>query len=149
MKRWIVRVVLAGVVVVLVLQVLPVGKVRNAPVTQEAPWPDASTRQIAVAACYDCHSNQVRLEWFDKIAPVSWYVANHVNEGRDRLNFSEWDRRQETDDLSESVEKGEMPLSSYTWLHPGGKLDPEEKQQLVDALQQLGDGGRGRGRGRG
>jgi hypothetical protein len=144
-KRWLLRIVLAVVVILLVLQVLPIGKIKNPPVTQEAPWPDAATKQLAVAACYDCHSNEVRLKWYDKIAPVSWYVANHVNEGRDRLNFSEWDRGQDTDDLAESVEEGGMPLSSYTLLHPAGKLDAKEKQQLVDALRQLGEGGGGSG----
>ena len=150
MKRWLVRGAIALVVVVAVLQVLPIGRVAKRPVTQEAPWPDAASRRLAVAACYDCHSNEVDLRWYDKIAPVSWYVANHVNEGRDRLNFSEWDRRQDTDDLAESVEEGEMPLTSYTLVHPGAKLSGSEKAKLIAALQQLGEGGEdhgGRGRG--
>jgi hypothetical protein len=146
MKRWLVRGVLLGVVVLLVLQVVPIGRIKNGEVTQEAPWPDAESKQLAVAACYDCHSNEVQLKWFDKIAPVSWYVANHVNEGRDAVNFSEWDRRQDTDDLAESVEEGDMPLSSYTALHPTAKLSAGEKQKLVAALEQLGEGGDGGGR---
>ena len=144
MKRWLVRGVIALVVVFAVIQVLPIGRIENPPVTQEAPWPDAASRRLAVAACYDCHSNEVKLEWFDKIAPASWLVRSHVDEGRDKLNFSEWDRPQERDELAESVEEGSMPLASYTWLHPGGKLSAAEKRTLVDALQQLGEGGGGR-----
>jgi hypothetical protein len=134
-------------VALVIIQVLPIGRVKNPPVTQEAPWPSQEARSIAVAACYDCHSNQVQLQWYDKIAPVSWYVTNHVNEGRGAVNFSEWDRPQESDDLAESVEEGGMPLQSYTLLHAGGRLSDAEKRTLVDALQQLGEGGGGEGRG--
>jgi hypothetical protein len=151
-KRWIVRAVVLGAVVFVALQLVPLGRVRNPPVTQDAPWPTDEARSIAVAACYDCHSNEAHVEWFDRIAPASWLVAGHVDEGRSRVNFSEWDRPQrKADELHDSVERGEMPLPSYTWLHPAAKLDARQQAILVDALRQLeGDGGgRGRNRGRG
>ena len=152
MKPWIVRAVIAGAVVFVALQLLPLGRVRNPPVTQDAPWPSAEAREIAVAACYDCHSNEARVAWFDRIAPASWLVASHVDEGRSRVNFSEWDQPQfKADDMHDSVEDGEMPLASYTWLHPAARLDSRERELLVEALRQLegDDGGRGRNRGRG
>lgn len=144
MKRWLVRGVIALVVVFAVIQVLPFGRVKNPPVTEEAPWPSDEARQVAVAACYDCHSNEVKLAWFDKVAPASWLVRSHVDEGRAKLNFSEWDQPQEREELADSAEEGSMPLASYTWLHPGGKLSASEKRTLVDALQHLGEGGGGR-----
>jgi hypothetical protein len=149
-KRWIVRVVVAGAIVFVALQFVPLGRVRNPPVTDDAPWPSAEARSIAVAACYDCHSNEARVEWFDKIAPASWLVASHVDEGRDRVNFSEWDQPQfKADEMHDSVEEGEMPLSSYTWLHPKAKLDAHEREVLVDALRQMEGDREGRGRGSG
>ena len=150
MKRWLVRVLVVGAVAFLVAQFLPLGRIDDPEVTQEAPWPSPETRQLAVRACYDCHSNEVQLEWFDKIAPVSWLVKGHVDEGRDRLNFSEWDRRQDADDLAESVEEGEMPLGSYTLAHPAAKLSAAEKATLIAALEALEEGSDDRsGRGRG
>jgi hypothetical protein len=29
------------------------------------------------------------------------------------------------------VEEGEMPMTSYTWLHPKGKLSKEQQAQLA------------------
>lgn len=135
-----VRGLLALVGVAAAIQFLPIGRVDNPRVSQEAPWPNAQARSIAVAACYACHSNEVKLEWFDRIAPASWLVASHVEEGRDKLNFSEWDRSQEIDEASEAVGEGSMPLSSYTWLHPGARLSNGDKRILIDALRQMGEG---------
>lgn len=141
-------------VVILGLQLLPFGRIDRPPVTGEPTWPSAEAERLAVAACYDCHSNETRVRWFDRIAPGSWIVARHVREGRDVLNFSEWDRPQD-DDLADVVEDGEMPLRDYQLLHPSARLSPRERATLVAALQQLEDdldearaGGRGRGRGR-
>ena len=156
MKRWILRGAVVGAVVFLGLQLLPFDRIEDRPATQEAPWPTAEARDLAVAACYDCHSNEPQLEWFDRIAPGSWLVASHVRGGRARVNFSEWDREQESDDYAEVLEDGEMPPRSYAWAHPRARLTDQEKATLVAALQQLeeteaGDdrSGRGRGRGRG
>ena len=153
------RLVVAGAIGFLALQLVPLGRVASPAVTREAPWPSEPARDLAVAACSDCHSNEPRLEWFDRIAPGSWLVARHVRDGRRQVNFSEWDRRQESDDYAESVEDGEMPMATYTWLHPSANLTDEERRTLVAALEQLpeaGEGdaggdnsGRGRGRGRG
>ena len=138
MKRWLLRAVVVGAVTFVVLQLLPFGAIEDRPTTAEAPWPTEESRRIAVAACYDCHSNEPALEWFDRIAPGSWVVAGHVREGREELNFSEWDRdHNEADDAAETIEDGEMPLAEYTWLHPAARLTEDERRILVDALRRL------------
>src|SRR4051812_47792921 len=71
------------------IQLIPY-RVTNPPVRQEPKWDSAQTRQLAVAACFDCHSNQTHTESWEDIAPLSWWITNHVDEGRDKLNFSEW-----------------------------------------------------------
>ena len=132
------RGLIAGAVVFLVLQLLPFGRIEQRPVTREAPWPTEEARQLAKAACYDCHSNEPKLEWFDRIAPGSWIVAEHVAEGRLELNFSEWDRyADEADDAADTLEDDEMPLREYELLHPKARLTDQEKRTLIDALQQL------------
>ena len=72
-------------------------------------------------SCKDCHSNQTRVPWYDQVAPVSWMVSQHVNQGREVLNFSDWGSRQPTADemeeLCDAVSSGSMPLRSYTLIH--------------------------------
>src|SRR4028119_1897038 len=41
-------------------------------------------------ACKDCHSHQTEWPWYAQVAPVSWFVADHVKHGRKHLNFSRW-----------------------------------------------------------
>ncbi|MHA4809745.1 heme-binding domain-containing protein [Flavitalea flava] len=62
----------------------------NPPVTADLQAPD-EIKQILRQACYDCHSNQTKLAWFDQITPANWLVTGHIKEGRAVLNFSNWD----------------------------------------------------------
>ena len=152
MRKWVVRALVVGIVGFLAIQLLPFGRVDHPPVTQEAPWPSAEAESIARAACYDCHSNETDVRWFDRIAPGSWFVKQHVDEGRSILNFSRWDRPQpgDEDDWHDAVEDGGMPLRSYTLLHPEARLTAAQRDTLVEALRTLeGDGGDGSGRNRG
>jgi hypothetical protein len=128
---------LAGLLVV--AQLVPYGRDHsNPPVTQDAPWGDQQVRALAVAACYDCHSNETQWRWYSNVAPASWLVQNHVDEGRRKVNFSEWDRPQEeADELAESVLEGSMPPRSYLLLHRSADLSESEKEQLVAALRAL------------
>ena len=138
-RRWLGRGIVVGAVVFVLLQLLPFGRIDARPTTQEAPWPSAEARELAVAACYDCHSNEPTLEWFDRIAPGSWIVAGHVRRGREELNFSEWDREQHRDaeDGADTIADGEMPLREYVLLHPEARLSDDERRTLVDALLRL------------
>jgi len=83
-------------------------------------------------SCADCHSNKTRWPWYAHVAPVSWFLIDHVNHGRSHLNFSEWgayDKREQRDLLRQTcleVKGGTMPLSSYTPMHPDSKLSGED-----------------------
>ena len=140
--RWIVSGLAAALVVI---QFVPYGRDHtNPPVTQDAPWPSAEARQLAVRACYDCHSNETRWPWYSNVAPMSWFVQDHIDDGRNNLNFSEWDRPQDTDELAESVREGEMPLRSYLVLHSSARLSGAEREELLAALGVLApEGGEG------
>ena len=95
----------------------------------------ANTLKIA---CYDCHSNQPSYPWYTNIAPVSWWIKHHINEGSHHLNFSIWGTYKEKrknhklDECVEMVEEGEMPMSSYTIMHGDAKLTDAQKLQLVE-----------------
>ncbi len=132
-----------GIVVVIVLalaliiQIIPFGHDHtNPPVVQEPPWDSPQTRALAMGACGDCHSNESVWPWYSNIAPVSWLVVRDVQEGRSKLNFSEWNRPQEdAEDAAGIVNEGEMPPSYYAMMHKSAQLTPAEKDALVRGLQ--------------
>ena len=58
--------------------------------TNPFQWTDPKAKAVAKASCYDCHSNETKWWWATNIAPFSWLVQRDVDDGRARLNFSEW-----------------------------------------------------------
>ena len=121
------------------IQLVPYGRNHsNPPVALDAPWASAEAERVARVACYDCHSNETHWPWYSNVAPMSWLVYEDVKAGRDVLNFSEFDRRQdEVDDIEDVIEDGEMPPSNYTMLHPDAKLSDEEERALVEAAERM------------
>jgi len=101
--------------------------------------------QIMDKACNDCHSNNTRYPWYNNIQPVAWWLNDHIEEGKDELNFDEFAsynlRRQyhKLDEVIEQVKKGEMPLNSYTWIHTDAKLSDAEKTALTGWAQGIMD----------
>ena len=134
------RVILGGVVVIVIgmlaIQLVPYGRDHtNPPVTAEPAWDSAATRATAVTLCFDCHSNETQWPWYSNIAPLSWRLQKHVDEGRDVLNFSEWGTgEQETDEIVESVREGEMPPGDYLLLHREARLSDAETQTYIEGL---------------
>lgn len=94
-------------------------------------------------SCFDCHSNNTSYPWYNNIAPVSWYLAKHVRNGKKKLNFSEWsnytskEKSHLAEELIEVLEENEMPLKSYTLIHPEAKLTAEEKELIFKYFQTL------------
>jgi hypothetical protein len=136
-RKWALRVVLAGVVLLLLIQLVPYGRDHsNPPVTQEVRWDSARTKELAFGACYDCHSNLTEWPWYSNVAPVSWLVYADVQGGREALNFSQWDQPQgEASEIVESVREGEMPPLQYKPLHPAGRLSSAEREELARGLE--------------
>jgi hypothetical protein len=113
-----------------VIQFVPLERA-NPPVEGEVDAPDVVLSTLR-SSCYDCHSNETRWPWYSRVAPVSWWIARHVREGRQRLNFSTWagmsgeDQGRAKEDIWEAVERGSMPLSDYLRMHPEAVLtDPQ------------------------
>jgi cytochrome c551/c552 len=123
----------------LAIQLVPYGHARtNPPVRKEPAWDGSATRDLAVRACYDCHSNHTVWPWYAKVAPVSWLIQNDVEDGRRKLNFSEWDRPQRgTRSVARRIQRGSMPPWYYVMMHSQAKLSVGEKQTLVRGLQAI------------
>jgi hypothetical protein len=89
-------------------------------------------------SCNDCHSNKTRWPWYANVAPISWFVIDHVDHGREHMNFSEWgkysseERKALLGGFCELVTENAMPLSSYTPLHPGSKLSEADKKLICE-----------------
>src|SRR6218665_2853001 len=110
-------------------------------ITATAATPEVAS--LLKASCYDCHSNESTYPWYTNIAPVSWWIKHHIDEGRGELNFSEWEGyswRRKDDKLEECVEmieEGEMPMSSYTLVHKEAELNAEQKAKLTAFFNSL------------
>lgn len=98
--------------------------------------PEVAT--ILDRSCNDCHSNRTRWPWYSNVAPVSWFVINHVNVGREEMNFSDWAQYSQEDQgallkkICREVKGGAMPLPSYLRLHHEAKLSTEDVKTLCD-----------------
>ncbi len=97
---------------------------------------DPGIEALLRRACYDCHSNETHWPWYSAVAPASWSIVEHVDHGREELNFSLWGRMPRTqqdhkrEECWEEVESGEMPHSGYVPLHPDARLSPEDLELL-------------------
>jgi hypothetical protein len=103
----------------------------------------ATVQPVLKRACFDCHSNNTTYPWYDNIQPVSWWLNNHIKEGKDELNFSEFasyspkKARHKLEEVGEAVTEGWMPLGSYLWIHHEAALKPEEAKLIANWASQL------------
>ncbi len=136
MRKFLRRAALALAGLLVAIQLVPYGREHtNPPVTAEPPWDSPRTRELAVRACFDCHSNASRWPWYSHVAPASWLVQRDVDEGREHLNLSEWHRPQkDADEAAEMLAEGEMPPWFYLPLHADARLDAAEKAELERGL---------------
>lgn len=137
------RKIALGIIGLLVaIQLVPV-KRDNPPET--APLQaEAEVTAIFQRSCFDCHSNQTVWPWYSKVAPLSWMVAHHVQEGRDHLNFSDWEalsdqkKRKLAGEIMDEVGEGEMPLKGYPQMHPEARLTGADLNVIKAWCQQVG-----------
>ncbi len=124
------------VVALLAIQLVPYGRNHvNPPVVAEPAWDSPATRELARQACFDCHSNETQWPAYARVAPVSWLIQRDVNEGREVLNFSEWQRRQEeAGEAGEVIQEGEMPPAIYRLMHAHARLSDADLDRLMRGL---------------
>jgi hypothetical protein len=101
--------------------------------------------RVLHSSCYNCHSNNTDYPWYSHVQPVGWFLGNHINKGKAELNLSEFGsysvRKQKSklNSMANQIEKNEMPLSSYTFIHHEARLSQENKKALVDYFNTLKD----------
>ena len=132
------RMVIGLIVLLVLIQLVPYGKEHpNPKVVSEPEWNTHQTRSLFMRACGDCHSNETKWPWYSNIAPVSWMVSRHVEEGRAHFNVSMWgyQKKNEGDEAVKELKEGEMPLATYVLVHPEARLSREEKGVLIEGLK--------------
>ncbi|KAA3614139.1 MAG: heme-binding protein [Calditrichaeota bacterium] len=131
------KALIALIIVLIIIQFIPLNRDNPAsnPTSEIKLKPEV--KPIIEKACYDCHSNNTNWPWYSFVAPVSFFVVNHVQEGRDELNFSIWQeysqkrKSRKLKELVEEVEEGEMPLPPYIITHSEADLTEEEIGTLI------------------
>lgn len=136
------KILIALIGAFLLLQFFQIDKT-NPPVDQNSDFltlkkTPENVAQLIKSACYDCHSNETVYPWYANVQPFGWFLKDHIDEGRKKLNFSTFanyePKRQakKLDETAELIENGGMPLESYTLIHKEAKLTAEQKKLLVD-----------------
>jgi hypothetical protein len=145
------KILLWSMVVFVLIQLIPIDRT-NKPVDKKQNFVDVmqspkEIQEILKNACYDCHSNEVKYPKYAYIAPFSWSIKHHVNEGRERVYFSVWtsynaeQKAHILDEITETVETKEMPLKGYIPMHPEADLTDAQRKAFNDyfkSIQKLG-----------
>ncbi|PKF74186.1 heme-binding domain-containing protein [Chryseobacterium sp. PMSZPI] len=141
------KVLVVILVAFIIIQFFPIDKT-NPPPTPGMDFlkikktPDNIAKTIRIS-CYDCHSNETKYPWYADISPASWFVKNHINEGRKHLNFSTfavYEPQRQLRKLEESIEmieKKEMPLESYYLGHQDAKLTDDQRADLIQYFKKI------------
>ena len=142
------RTVLLLVIVLIVgAQFVPVTR-DNPPVAADFDG-DAAVKAVLKESCYNCHSNETTWPWYSRIAPVGWVIWYDVTEGRQRLNFSDWDQHAGEDlidpndpfppktlseRITQVIHNGRMPPGTYRLMNPDARLSASQKEALIEGL---------------
>ena len=140
------KILLAILVVIVLIQFIrPEKNISNKVINDISTLMDVpeNVQEIIKTSCADCHSNTTKYPWYSEIAPASWYLASHVNDGKKHLNFSEWasynknQKEHIIKDLKKELKSKEMPLNSYLWIHKEAVVSPEQYKILLDWVQTI------------
>ena len=129
----------------ILIQFFPIDKNNPAPTPQmdflTIKNTPESTAKLIRNGCYDCHSNESKYPWYSNFQPVAWFLKDHIDEGRRKLNFSTfatYEPKRQAHKLAEAIEqieKGEMPLDSYIIAHSEAKFSEAQKQEVIQYLK--------------
>jgi hypothetical protein len=93
--------------------------------------------------CYDCHSNTTTYPWYIYVQPIGWWMAAHIHEGKEHLDFSEFKTyapkkaKHKLEELSDAVNEGWMPLDTYLWMHHDAEITPADRDAINAWLKTL------------
>ena len=147
--KWLIRIGIALLVVLVGIQFIPARFNKKEEVTQmdfvkTYPAPE-NIVYILKSSCYDCHSNETVYPWYSKVQPTAWLLESHISKAKAELNFSEFGsysiRKQKSKlkSILSQIEKDQMPLASYKFIHREARLTQESKNNLTEYMNTLLD----------
>lgn len=77
----------------------------------------AEVTGILDRACADCHSHRTRWPWYSHVAPASWLLVEHVQDGRRHFNLDDFNEEMSLKDVCQEMRVGSMPMKGYLALH--------------------------------
>jgi len=136
--KWLV----AGIIAVFALLQLTTPAHVNPPVKNDfiaSTQPPENVAAMFRAACYDCHSDETHWPWYSHVAPISWQIAQDVNDGRKHINLSEWPAdpdlaQKKLQHMSDEIDDNDMPLSKYTLIHKDARLTTAQRNEMTQWL---------------
>jgi hypothetical protein len=139
-KKWIERIFVCGIILFVASQAIRPART-NPPIDPASEITarlvvDPAVASIMARSCNDCHSDRTVWPWYSNVAPISWFVINHVDDARQRMNFSDWAAipaakvAPTLQRICKEVRSGDMPLSTYTPMHPNSKLTPADEETI-------------------
>lgn len=136
-----------SLIVIALIQFIPVDRT-NKPVDKKMNFVDLMNtpphiQKLLKNACYDCHSNETKYPDYAFVAPVSWAIKDHINEGREHLNFSEWGtfnqdlKKNMLENSSADLKQNRMPIGGYMVYHPNARLTDTDKVILAEYFDSI------------
>ena len=137
MKKIIPIIVVGGIILLGLIQLLPLWRGHvNPAVVSEPNWSSSAARTLVKEHCFECHSNETDWPWYCNVAPASWLIQFDVISGRGKFNFSDWKNNPgELDEIVGAINEGEMPPIQYWIFHPNSRLNSQQKQDLINAIE--------------
>lgn len=141
------KILIAAVILFIIIQFFhPAKNISEAPGTNAIEQHYNVPRNVSAmlkVSCYDCHSNNTVYPWYYHVQPVAWWLSDHINDGKRHLNFDEFNtysvekKKKKLSEVIETIEKGEMPLTSYTLIHSDAKLSKAQQKEINDWAKAL------------
>ena len=143
------KVLIIVIVILVAIQFITIDKT-NPPLEMSKDFisttnPPSDLGTVIKSSCYDCHSHHTKYPWYSNVAPVSWLIKDHINNGRNHLNFSTWadysekKKDHKLEECIEMVKSGEMPMNGYVMLHDEAEITHENKMKLISWFTELRD----------
>ncbi len=141
------KILLWSVVVFVLIQFIPVDRT-NPPIQSSLNFVNVEKTpqkisEILKNSCYDCHSFETKYPKYAYVAPISWSVKHHINEGREHINFSIWNtynsdlKKNMLEKAVQTLEDGKMPMPGYVAQHPEARLSAAERKILMNYFEEV------------
>ncbi|MEH6307705.1 heme-binding domain-containing protein [Olivibacter sp. CPCC 100613] len=105
----------------------------------------AALTKIFKRACFDCHSNETKFQWYDRLPILSWKIKKDVQRAREVMNFSDWEHLSTAEKegklwaILNMMKARKMPLKPYALTHPNARITAADITTVERYVRSLAD----------